>query len=389
MKLLVVFFGNDYHGGSAYSTATVAKELARRGHDVHAYVRKTSAGTLASDLRAAGVTVHDGRAPIVVHPLQEDRPLYRVARFGLERIRHYYQRPKAEREIRAIIRDCGIELVALSSGAITAGAKAAREAGVPYVWHRREFMEEDHGLEFYPWACDHELMRGARSLICVSRAVEDKMLRLCPGATTTVVYNGIDQEIFHPNGRTERNADEPLRLMFSGGIRRSKGAPVVLDALAQLPDELSWTLDLFGREGDGIGESAKELAERCRELGIADRVTYRGTTTTIADEYRSHDVAIIASRAEAFGRVTAEAMLCGCAVVGSNSGGTPELISEGRGYLFEPNDPASLAEALAQVASDDAGRASRTAAALAFARENFSVNAYVDKIEAIYRSAVA
>ena len=69
--------------------------------------------------------------------------------------------------------------------------------------------------------------------------------------------------------------------------------------------------------------------------------------------------------------------------------GTPELIADGRGYLFEPNDADSLARAITEAASDDAERSARAARASAYARENFSVNAYVDKIEAIYRMAVA
>ena len=387
MKVLLVFFGDDYHGGTTFSTLTIAKELVRRGHEVHAFARVTKAGVLARDLATCGVVVHDGRAPIQVHPLRESRPLWRVARFGLEQVRRFVATPAAERELARIVAECGIELVAISSGAITSGARAARAAGVGLVWHVREFMQEDHGLDQYPWAHTYERMDGADCLICVSQAVAEKMVRVCPHARVEVVYNGIDTELFSPEGRVERGEGEPLRLMFSGGISESKGTFVLLDALAQLGVGVPVRLDVFGRAGSGAA-SAEAFVARVAELGLGERVAYRGMTTAIADEYRCHDVLVVASRAEAFGRVTAEAMLCGCAVVGSNAGGTPELLADGRGYLFEPGDAASLAGELARVAGDSDERAARTARALEFARERFSVGAYVDQVEEIYQSVV-
>ena len=49
-------------------------------------------------------------------------------------------------------------------------------------------------------------------------------------------------------------------------------------------------------------------------------------------------IELVASKAEAFGRVTVEAMMCGLPVVGANSGGTPELISDGVTGLLYPQD---------------------------------------------------
>ena len=389
MKVLIVFFGDDYHGGTTYSTFTIAKELARRGHEVHAYARVTPSGALAHDLEECGVTVHDGRAAILVRPQHERRALLKPVRLGLEWARRLHTYPKSEREVERIIRDCGIELVAISSGAISTGTLAAKRTGIPYVWHIREFMEEDHGLEHYPWAHAYERMEGASRLICVSKAVEDKMHRVCPGARTEFVYNGIDQSVFYPDDRVARAAGEPLRLMVSGGIRHSKGTFLVLEALRLLDDSSPYVLDVFGNEGGGVGESAKDLERICEGYDLGDRVRYHGPVSNIADEYRAHDIQIVASRAEAYGRITAEAMFCGCTVVGSNSGGTPELLADGRGYLFEPNDAGSLAVALSSAMADDEGRNAVADRALAFARENLSVNAYVNKVEAIYRAAAS
>lgn len=388
MKLLLVFFGEDYHGGTTYSTLTIARELVRRGHEVHAYALVTPAGVLARDLEAAGVKVHDGRAPIMVHP-EEKRPLYKVVRLGLELARRFYARPKSERQIAHIIESCGIDLLAISSGAISSGSRAAQKAGIPFVWHIREFMQEDHELDFYPWAHAYERMSEASCLICVSKAVAQKMQRICPNTRTEVVYNGIDTSTFNSEGRTPQAPGGPVRLMFSGGISRSKGTFLILDALSRLGRAVALTLDIYGSEGSSAGQDASSLQERCRELGLEEVVRYQGRSSTIADEYRRHDILIVASRAEAFGRVTVEAMMCGCAVVGSNAGGTPELLADDRGYLFEPNDAESLARALEAAVSDPVERAQRARHAEDFANDRFTVDNYIDGIEAIYQSVLA
>ncbi|MBR3384678.1 MAG: glycosyltransferase family 4 protein [Atopobiaceae bacterium] len=386
MRVLIVFFGKDYHGGTTYSTFTIAKDLVRRGHDVHAYVRVTPAGVLSRDLESCGVIVHDGAAPNLTHPLREPRPAYKAIRLAMEQYRRHYLYPKSEREVEAIVRSCGIDLIVISSGATVTGSLASKRTGVPFIWHRREFMQEDHGLDYYPWARFTERMGEASRLVCVSKAVEEKMLGICPTARTEVVYNGIDQAVFNPEGREEHVEGTPLRLMISGGIRRDKGAFLLLDALSLLGPDTPVTLDVYGAEGGGAGEREGDFLARATELGLSDRVRYHGSVSNIADELRRHDIQVVASRAEAFGRVTAEAMLCGCAVVGSNSGGTPELISNDRGYLFDSGDAQSLAHALREAATDQAERAARAERALAYARENFSVKAYVDKVEAIYRA---
>ena len=43
---------------------------------------------------------------------------------------------------------------------------------------------------------------------------------------------------------------------------------------------------------------------------------------------------IVSSKFEGFGRMTAEAILSGCVVIGRNTGGTKEIISQTGGYMF-------------------------------------------------------
>lgn len=388
MKVLIVFHGDDYAGGTSFSTFTIAAGLAERGHEVHAYVHCTAKGVLKRDLEDAGVVVHDGLAPALTLPLKENRPLFRLAQHAIGEYLRFVPYPRSEREVLHIIQSFGIELVAISSSAIMTGERAARQTGTPVVWHVREFLQEDHGHDYFSWVHAYERMQNSACLICVSRAVEEKMHRVCPGVPTQVVYNGLDTSVFFHEDRPVQPEGLPARLMFSGGIRRSKGTYLVLEAISKLPSNLAYTLDIYGAEGLGRGEHSSEMMAECERLGIDGRVTYHGQKDSLAEAYRSHDILVMASRAEAFGRVTAEAMLCGCLVVGSNSGGTPELISDGRGYLFESGNTSDLAHVLEEAVGNQEEREKRTSSALAYARERFTSEVYVDKVEKIYTSAM-
>ena len=69
----------------------------------------------------------------------------------------------------------------------------------------------------------------------------------------------------------------------------------------------------------------------------------------LVDVYSSIDALVMATNKESIGMVTIEALASGTPVVGSNSGGTPELVQAPvGGVLFEPENSESLAGAIDQ-----------------------------------------
>jgi glycosyltransferase involved in cell wall biosynthesis len=80
-----------------------------------------------------------------------------------------------------------------------------------------------------------------------------------------------------------------------------------------------------------------------------------------------------------------EAMACGCAVVASNVGGNPELVSNGEtGLLFEPGDAAGLAAALQSLIENESLRNRLRAAGAELIRERFSIRASAERMGEIY-----
>jgi glycosyltransferase involved in cell wall biosynthesis len=88
-------------------------------------------------------------------------------------------------------------------------------------------------------------------------------------------------------------------------------------------------------------------------VGLADRIVFLGFVANPAPLFRAADVFVLASHSEPFGLVVAEAREAGCAIVGSNVGGVPEVLEQGRaGLLTPPNDPVALAAAIDRLFAD-------------------------------------
>jgi glycosyltransferase involved in cell wall biosynthesis len=109
-----------------------------------------------------------------------------------------------------------------------------------------------------------------------------------------------------------------------------------------------------------------------------ERIHYVGGIShmLLHEAYRKADLCIMPSSCEeGFGMPAAEAMACGLAVIGTRTGGIPEVIEDGRsGILVPRDDPAALASAICRLLEDDElrrtmGRAGRARCAELFAWE--------------------
>jgi glycosyltransferase involved in cell wall biosynthesis len=140
--------------------------------------------------------------------------------------------------------------------------------------------------------------------------------------------------------------------------------------------------------GDGPERGlAEELA---RQLGVAERVHFLGEQNEVERVLASSDLFLLPSEHESFGLAALEAMSCGVPVLGSASGGLPEVVDDGvTGLLVAVGDvESSIERAVALLRSDEAlgamGCSAREAAV-----ERFGVERVVSRYLEIYESALA
>lgn len=206
-------------------------------------------------------------------------------------------------------------------------------------------------------------------------------------------YHGLDPNRFsrppaRSPARTGNDPRDPIRLLSVGRAVEKKGYDVLIEALAQLPQDLHWRLAHVG--GGPLKRKLKRLAAA---RGVAGRIEWRGAQSQerVLAAYRDADVFVLANRIAKDGdrdglpNVLMEAMSQELACVASATAAVPELIADGAtGLLVPPDDPGRLAQALARLARDPALRQTLGRAGAETVRVKFSFAAGVDELRRLF-----
>jgi glycosyltransferase involved in cell wall biosynthesis len=169
------------------------------------------------------------------------------------------------------------------------------------------------------------------------------------------------------------------RLLCIGRLIPMKGHEVLLRAFAAAREEMpELTLDVAG---------SGPLEDDLRRLA-GEGVTFRGHVAPIGPLIQESAIVVVPSLGEGFGLVALEAMERGRPVIATSVGGLPELVGEA-GFLVPPGEVEPLRAAIVELARDrlragELGRAGR-----ARALGEFSEERCLDRIEALYKRALA
>ena len=300
------------------------------------------------------------------------------------------------RPIAAQIARWNTDLVYSNSSVFAVGALAAADLALPHVWHLREFGGRDYDLwPDFGRTLSRLAFRSADATVFVSEALRRAFLGRASRARAHVIYNGVASEAAFDERRraadAQRGRSRPFTFVLVGRFRASKGQAVAIRAFAtgaaRFPDA---RLLLVGGAG-GTGDQA--YFDECRvlaaELGVSDRVEFWGYIPDPERAFLAADCALMCSRNEAMGRVTAEAMSACRPVIGFDSGGTSELIApEDTGLLYR-GGAEELAECMARYATDPELARRHGEAGWAAARARHSTEAYAAQIHTVLRSVRA
>ena len=226
---------------------------------------------------------------------------------------------------------------------------------------------------------------GAR-VIGVSQAVTASLKRR--GISTTrlrTVLNGtVGSARFAGPAPTSIDLGHPA-VLFVGGLHPRKGLPILLEAFDKIAEQVPGaSLHIVGE-----GPCESEYRSIAGKLRASLYVKFHGAHVDPRGFMRAADILVLPSLAEPAGLVLSEACEAGCAIVGSQVGGIPEMLDGGRaGALVPPGDAALLAKVLSQLLRDPVA----LAAAKAAARDNVArmgVARVADETLSIYSECLA
>ena len=275
------------------------------------------------------------------------------------------------------------------------------------------------GYALSSWA-EKTAYEAASGIIAVSNGMREDILRCYPAVDperVKVVHNGIDLEAWkHPQDQEadaaaaatlKRLGIDPDRptIVFVGRITRQKGLPYLLRACEQLPEDVQVILCAGAPDTPEIKAEVEGLVARLREkrtgvVWIEEMLPRPELIAVLA----ASDVFVCPSVYEPLGIVNLEAMAVGLPVVGSATGGIPDVIVDGETGLLvpieqvqdgtgTPIDPArfeaDLAERLITLVTDTEAARTMGQAARRRVEEHFAWEAIAQRTMDVYNWVLA
>lgn len=336
-------------GGGGRVTERLAREYARRGHQVD--VLTSAYHDLPSDEERDGYRIVRVRAMRrSTNVAQVHEMLSYCVSSSIAAAKHH--------------RDAPYDAVHAFFG-IPSGVGAywlRRRTGLPYVVFLggRDVPRPNPEPPYYRYLyvllkpAIRAIWREASHVVACSDGLRDLARATDPTASVAVIPDGVDLEAFTPK---EHRSEGPARILGIGRLIPRKGFDALIRATAALEQR--------GRTGFeveivGDGPERQSLERLAETLGVGHRVRFAGTVSyaDLPARYAAADIYALTSHAEGMPLVVLEAMATGLPIVATDVQGMQELVEDGsNGYRFAVGDHEALAQRLEELIANPASRA--------------------------------
>lgn len=381
MRLLLIHHVGDIYGASK-SLLRLSSGLVRDGHSVMVIIPED--GPLCPALEKSGVTVTCMPSLPVMHRSRL------TSLSGLFKL--LCDARKFRRALKKVINEFHPDIIHTNTGAILPIAgMIARSMNIPHVQHMREsFLDFGYLWPPYRWW----LYRNASHVVCISSFIASMFTPAQQRGRIRVIHNGIPREEFERidgNKVTEfrRKCGPPGPLIgIAGRIKLvRKGQDVFVKAAGLIKDQFpDAQFAVVGSPFPGNESHLDTLRILVRDLNMESRVHFIGHTDEPLVAMAAFDISVMASTSpEPLGNVTIESMALGRPVIGTDVGGTAELIENGKtGLLVPPGDPQAMASAMTHLLSHPEKAAGMGQMARQHYLEHFEFASFYEAMKHLY-----
>jgi glycosyltransferase involved in cell wall biosynthesis len=150
---------------------------------------------------------------------------------------------------------------------------------------------------------------------------------------------------------------------------------------ALLPQQADLHFVIAGDESHGLDGYKKYLMDLGKTLGIDHRLQFVPFTDEVPEFISALDMFVLPSHSETFGFVLVEAMAMEKPIIATDSGGVPEIITDGlTGLLVPPQNTSALADAILRLIKDEKLRLAISTEARSDALKRFNIEHTVDQL---------
>ncbi len=401
MKIcLLCYRGNPYSGGQGIYLKYVAEELVRQGHEVHVVVGPPYPDVMKGVITHVitnneyyvkkGLNIISRETPFdIFHPINAYE--WFNSRFGaFPEISSFGYR--AFFLLRKLHSKYNFDIIH-DNQSLNYGLLFMKSLGIPVVatihhplsvdlrtvLERSEsFYRKFRAVMFYPTLMQTIVSKRLDHIITVSE--DSKIMNNrdfgVPLKMQSVVYNGIDREIFKPVKVRKNKRD----IIFVGNIEDGKkGFIYLLKAVAVMKSDVRVVVV------DG-GAPHRKVTNRVIDiLGIRDKIFFAGTASVdeLVRLYSQSALAIVPSVYEGFGFPAGEAMSCGVPVISSNGGALPEVVGDA-GVVVPARDHLALADAIDMLLNNNGLQKRFSRAGIERVEKMFTWEGAVERMVEIY-----
>lgn len=326
MKVLYLISGTIW-GGATISFLTLIKGLREFGIEA-IVVMSDRHEEFVQELEKIGVKYYVKSMRFCCYPVTKslvDKILFCRRIVGV-----YRNNLNVGKEIENIINAEGVDIIHTNVGPIRIGHNIAKKRSIPHVWHIREYGDLDFCIfempsKSYFRKLLHEdyVITITKDLLCYNNLIDSHK--------AVTIYNGVmslNDIVYNPH--------KEKYFLCCSRISPEKGHEDIVETFCRFhKNNPDYKLKILG---EGSFKFVDELKSIAIKNDCSESIEFLGFKRDIRNYMSKAKALIVASPAEGFGRMTAEAAFVGCMIIGRNTAGTREIIEETGGLTFNTND---------------------------------------------------
>ncbi len=343
MKILVVAHESEFTGGANRSLMMVIEKLKKQYNAEIEVLLPKSTGGFNNQLDELNIKWHY-IAPYfgVISSIRNDGK--DILRFGKVYIGYIIEDIISRFAVNRF-KNKNYDLVYTNTRLTIVGAKIAKELKIPHVCHAREFGAEKPLWGFWDYK---DVYNMSDKIICISEALKSRFEEYTASDKLVTIHNGIDSPL-NLECDYDKSEKNTFDMILTGRIVPDKGQDEAIKAMNILMKKGYRDIKLHI-----VGSSPKrthikwyetQIKDLVKEYGLKENIFFHGEIQDMVAMRKNMNVELMCAIRETFGRVTVEGMRSGLAVIGSNTGGTLEIISNNEnGILYNQGSPDDLAD---------------------------------------------
>lgn len=253
-----------------------------------------------------------------------------------------------------------------------------------HLW-TKQYKLQNRFLNFLHYCANSFLDIFTTLNIAVSEAVREFIVSsgISRYEKVKVIYNGIE---ITKNKANIFQSEQEFLIATIGSLNKQKGMQYLIAALPKIIKEFPGIrLEIIGD-----GEYRRHLQNEVKKLKLKNYVKFTGFVPDPVKYLTRFDLYVQPSLSESFGLAMVQAMSVGLPVIATNTGGIPEVITEGKtGFLVKTKDPNALSDAILELLRHPSLAKKMGEMAQKDAKLRFDIKDMITELEQTYENVLA